>query len=102
MTDHERRLLGEVLVYFDELINGLDLAVFEAAHFYGIGNLDNQLRRAMDPAFRAPVKAERDRKMEQRNFIAKLLGFGPRHPHDMSPRDYVVAQNGLLVPRGCV
>lgn len=102
MIDHERRLLGEILVDFDGLINKLDRAVFETAHYLGVGNLEAQRQHAMDTSFRPPVRIERDRKMEQRNLIAKLLGFGPRQPHDLSPRDYVVAVNGLLVPRGTV
>ncbi|MEX1997468.1 MAG: hypothetical protein WEA04_02200 [Candidatus Andersenbacteria bacterium] len=102
MTDHDRKLLGEVLIYFDEIVNGLDHAVFEAAYHRDVGDLEDQRRYAVDPVFQAPVKVERDGKMEQRNLIAKLLGFAPRQPHDLSPRDYVVAQDGLLVPRGAL
>ncbi|MBI3255899.1 MAG: hypothetical protein HYZ63_02915 [Candidatus Andersenbacteria bacterium] len=102
MTDYERKLLGEVLVSFDELVNGLDRAVFETAYHSGVGNLEAQKAHAVDPAFQPPIKTERDRKMEQRNLIAKLLGFAVRQPHDLSPRDYVPAQDGLLVPRGAL
>lgn len=78
MTEHERKLLGEVLVYFDEVVNGLDRAVFEAAYHQGVEDLEDQRRHAVDPAFQSLIKVERDRKMEHRNLIAKLLGFESR------------------------
>lgn len=98
MTDHERKLFGNMLVGLDEVVNGLDRCVFEAAHRGG--DLEDQRVHAMDPTFQPSIKVERDGKMEQRNLIANLLGFGPRQPHDLSPRDYVVTGDGLLVPQG--
>lgn len=99
MTDHERKTMGEILCDLDLEIDGLDRRVFDAAHIVG-HNLDRQRDRAMSPDFQPPIKQQRDRKMNQRNVVARLLGFGPRQPHDLSERDYVVQPDGALVPKG--
>lgn len=99
MSDYDRRILGSILVDFDQTINDLDRMVFEEAHCLG-DNLDTQREHAMSSEFQSSTKCQRDQKMEQRNLIARLLGFQPRTPHDMSPRDYVVRADGLPMPRG--
>ncbi len=94
-------VLGTLLVEFDQEIDRLDRAVFEAAHGLtgGGSGMDVQRDRAMSPDFQPAVKTERDRKMLQRNALAGLLGFQCRGQHDLSPRDYLVQKDGTLEPR---
>lgn len=99
ISDPESHLLyGKILVDFDRLIDRLDTAVFEAAYIPDL-DWDQQHEHALDPAFMHPLKKERAPVLELRNRLAVTLGFSERKPHDLSPRDYVVAECGRLVPR---
>lgn len=89
---------GALLVAFDSLIDLLDKKVFEAAYIAGF-DLKQQGERALSVEFQVPIKTERDVVLWQRDALAKLLGFSKRTPHDLAPRDYVVAECGTLVPR---
>lgn len=102
MDHNDRRILGTLLVDLDKMINVLDRAVFEAAYFPGVGNLDAQRDHAMSTAFQPEVKQRRDSTLEQRNVLARTLGFGGRGVHDWSSRDYVQHTDGTLVPRGAL
>src|SRR3989344_4700383 len=89
--------LHKVLLQFDEAINVLDTAVFEAAHYDGIGSLDAQRDRAMSANFQLPIKSKRDAVMEIRNSFAQMLGFRAREAHDTTPRDYRATPLGYLI-----
>ncbi len=91
-------LYGNIFVALDALIDHLDTLVFEAAYVPGL-DLDQQQKHALDPAFMHPLKRERGPVLKFRNQFAFMLGFSERKPHDLSPRDYVVAECGKLVPR---
>lgn len=100
MTNEDRKLFGLILLDFDQEIDGLDLEVFKAAYNHPARHdLDSQRDCAMNAEFQPWIKVMRDRKMEMRNVMARLLGFQSRKPHDLSPRDYIVV-DGLLVPAG--
>ena len=100
MNREHNKTLCEIMVDFDEEIDVLDRRVFEAANYAGVGDFDAQRTHAMSPDFQPPIKQIRDRKMAHRNFLAQMLGFKPRTPHDLSPRDYIIVSDGVLVPRG--
>lgn len=89
--------LCRALLRFDESIDLLDRAVFEAAHYSGVGNLDAQRDRATSNDFQPPVKRQRDEVMGMRNTLAQMLGFAARLAHSFAPRDYEATSTGYLV-----
>ncbi len=88
--------LCRILLQFDESINVLDTAVFEAA-CHSDESLDAQRDRAMSESFQPPVKSQRDEVMVWRNRTARMLGFCERRPNDFTPRDYDASPTGYLM-----
>jgi len=100
LTTYDRWLLGKLLVDLDQSVDKLDRAVFDAAYGsiqLGAG-LDAQRDRAMSEEFQPPVKTQRNRVLEQRNCVARILGFPEHRAHDFAPRGYVVESGEFLRP----
>lgn len=98
VTDRDRWLLGRLLVDLDQSLNGLDVAVFEAVYDPATHRgLDSQRDLAMSDSFQPAVKKQRDRALEYRNSIARMLGFPERRAtHDFAPRGYIVEPGEFL------
>ena len=90
-------ILGKLLVELDHQVDSLDRAVFEAAYDPLVHkDLDAQRERAMSSEFQCAQKTYRDRQLEYRNCIARVLGFPEHLAHDFAPRGYIVESGEFL------
>ena len=97
MATCDQWLLGKLLVELDHQVDALDRAVFEAAHDPRVSrDLNAQRERAMSSEFQCHSKKQRDKQLEYRNCIARILDFPEHRAHDFTPRGYTVEANDFL------